>query len=58
VRRIGRELGVRYALAGSVFPNGERLRVNAKLVDAMAGAQLWAERFDIERIDVLQVQDE
>jgi adenylate cyclase len=49
---------VRYALAGSVFSNGDRLRVNAKLVDAKAGAQLWAERFDIERSDILQVQDE
>jgi TolB-like protein len=47
VRRIGHELDVRYALTGSVFPDGERLRVNAKLVDAQAGAQLWAERFDV-----------
>src|SRR5215475_8681780 len=58
VRQIGRELNVRYALAGSVFPNGEKLRVNAELVDAKAGAQLWAERFDSERTDILQVQDE
>ena len=57
-RQIGRELNVRYALAGSVFPNGEKLRVNAELVDAKAGAQLWAERFDTERNDILQVQDE
>jgi adenylate cyclase len=58
VRHIGRELNVRYALAGSVFPNGEKLRVNAELVDAKAGAQLWSERFDTERNDILQVQDE
>ena len=58
VRQIGRELNVRYALAGSVFTNGEKLRVNAELVDAKAGAQLWAERFDTERNDILQVQDE
>src|SRR5262249_49414588 len=58
MRRIGRELDVRYALTGSVFPDGERLRVNAKLVDAQAGAQLWAERFDVERTDFLEVQDE
>ena len=58
VRQIGRELDVRYALTGSVFPDGERLRVNAKLVDAQAGTQLWAERFDVERNDILQVQDE
>jgi len=58
VRQIGRELNVRYALAGSMSANGEKLRVNARLVDAKAGAQLWAERFDIERNDILQVQDE
>ena len=58
VRQIGRELDVRYVLAGSVFPDGERVRVNAKLDDARAGSQLWAERFDIERTDILQVQDE
>jgi TolB-like protein/cytochrome c-type biogenesis protein CcmH/NrfG len=58
VRRIGRELDVRYALTGSIFPEGERLRINAKLVDAQAGAQLWAERFDVERTDLLEVQDE
>jgi len=58
VRRIGRELDVRYALTGSIFPDGERLRINAKLVDAQAGAQLWAERFDVERTDLLEVQDE
>jgi TolB-like protein len=58
VRQIGRELNVRYALAGSVFTNGEKLRVNAELVDAKAGAQLWAERFDIARNDILQAQDE
>jgi adenylate cyclase len=58
VRQIGRELDVRYALSGSVFPEGERLRVNADLADAQAGTQLWAERFDIERSDILQVQDE
>jgi len=58
VRRIGRELDVRYALAGSVMPDGERVRVNAELVDARAGVALWAERFDVERAGVLQVQDE
>ena len=58
MRRIGRELDVRYALAGSVMPDGERVRVNAELVDAQAGVALWAERFDVERAGVLQVQDE
>jgi TolB-like protein/Flp pilus assembly protein TadD len=58
IRRIGRELDVRYALAGSVMPDGERVRVNAELVDAQAGVALWAERFDVERAGLLQVQDE
>jgi TolB-like protein/DNA-binding winged helix-turn-helix (wHTH) protein/predicted Zn-dependent protease len=58
VRRIGRELDVRYALSGSVMPDAERVRVNAELVDARAGVALWAERFDVERAGVLQVQDE
>jgi TolB-like protein len=45
-RQIGRELGVRYVLEGSVQDAGERMRFNAQLVDAESGAHLWAERFD------------
>ena len=57
-RQIGRELGVRYALEGSVQNAGERMRFNAQLVDAESGAHLWAERFDKERGDLLDMQDE
>jgi adenylate cyclase len=57
-RQIGQELAVRYLLAGSVLPDGVRLRINARLVDTKDGSQLWAERFDTERQGILQVQDE
>jgi adenylate cyclase len=57
-RQIGQELAVRYLLAGSVLPDGDRLRINARLVDTKDGSQLWAERFDAERESILQVQDE
>jgi TolB-like protein/Tfp pilus assembly protein PilF len=58
IRQIGRELGVRYVLEGSVQCAGERLRINAQLVDAESGAHLWAERFDKQRTDLLDMQDE
>jgi TolB-like protein/tetratricopeptide (TPR) repeat protein len=57
-RQIGRELGVRYLLAGSVVFEGERVRVNTQLAETKEGSQLWAERFDTERTSILQVQDE
>jgi TolB-like protein len=57
-RQIGRELGVRYVLEGSVQNAGERIRFNAQLVDAESGAHLWAERFDKQRADLLDMQDE
>src|SRR6202035_1875453 len=57
-RQIGRELGVRYVLEGSVQNAGERIRFNAQLVDAESGAHLWAERFDKERTNLLDMQDE
>jgi adenylate cyclase len=46
VRQIGKDLGVRYALEGSVQPSGDRLRVNAQLIDTENDAHLWADRFD------------
>jgi adenylate cyclase len=55
---IGRELGVRYVLEGSVQPTGNQVRVNAQLIDAESGAHLWAEQFDSPRADLLQTQDE
>src|SRR4029077_5567873 len=45
-RQIGRELGVRYVLEGSLLREGNKLRVNAQLIDAGTDAHLWAERFD------------
>jgi TolB-like protein/class 3 adenylate cyclase/Tfp pilus assembly protein PilF len=57
-KQIGREMGVRYALEGSVRRSGHRVRVNAQLVDAETGAHLWAERFDGESTDLLQFQDD
>ena len=58
VKRVGKELGVRYVLEGSVQPGGSRVRVNAQLIDADTGAHLWAERFDAAHGDLLDMQDE
>jgi TolB-like protein len=57
-RQLSRELEVRYLLEGSVLIDGERVRVNTRLVETEQGSQLWAERFDTERRSILQVQDE
>jgi adenylate cyclase len=57
-KRVGDELGVPYLLRGSIRRAQERVRVNAQLVEAASGAQLWAERFDRSLSDVLDVQDE
>ena len=57
-KAIGRDLGVRYVLEGSVQPTGNQVRVNAQLIDAGSGARLWAEQFDTPRADLLQTQDE
>ena len=57
-RQVGRELGVRYILEGSVQAAGNRIRLNAQLVDAESGAHLWAERFDKEQGNPLDLQDE
>jgi len=55
--QVGRDLGVRYLLEGSVIADGERVRVNAQLIDAETSNELWAERFDTKRKDVLKVED-
>jgi adenylate cyclase len=57
-KRMGRELGVRYALEGSVQRSGKQVRVNAQLIDAENDAHLWAERFDHTMDDLLVLQDE
>jgi adenylate cyclase len=57
-RQIGRELGVRYVLEGSVRRSGNQVRVNAQLIDAETGAHLWAERFDCDTGDLFALQNE
>ena len=57
-KEIGRELGVRYVLEGSVRRSGDQVRVSARLIDAETDAQLWAERFDRNTSDLFAVQDE
>jgi adenylate cyclase len=57
-KAIGKDLGVRYVLEGSVQPSGDQVRVNAQLIDAESGAHLWADQFDAPRADLLQMQDE
>jgi adenylate cyclase len=57
-KRIGRDLGVRYVLEGSVQRSGKQIRVNAQLVNAETGAHLWAERFDRDIGDLFAVQNE
>jgi adenylate cyclase len=58
VKRVGRELGVRYVLEGSVRRAGERVRVNAQLVDAEVDRHVWAERFDRQMDDIFELQDD
>jgi adenylate cyclase len=57
VKQIGRELGVRYVLEGSVRKGGNRVRITAQLIDATNGAHLWADRFDGSLEDVFELQD-
>jgi TolB-like protein/class 3 adenylate cyclase/Flp pilus assembly protein TadD len=58
VKKLGRELNVRYVLEGSVQRGGNRLRVNVQLIDAETGNHLWAERFDKPVADLFDMQDE
>jgi adenylate cyclase len=57
-KQIGRELSVRYVLEGAIQRSGNRVRVNAQLIDAEADTHLWAERFDGDTSDLFAVQDE
>jgi adenylate cyclase len=56
-KTIGKDLGVRYVLEGSVQSSGDRMRVNAQLIDSSSSAHLWADQFDTPRADLLQTQD-
>jgi TolB-like protein/class 3 adenylate cyclase/Tfp pilus assembly protein PilF len=57
-KRIGRELGVRYVLEGSVARSGNQVRINAQLIDAATDAHLWAERFDRDVGDLFELQND
>jgi adenylate cyclase len=58
VKQIGRELGVRYVLEGSLRKSGDRIRVTAQLVEAETGKHVWAQRYDRDLADIFVVQDE
>jgi adenylate cyclase len=58
VRQVSEELGVRYVLEGSVQKSGDRLRINAQLIDATKGHHLWAKSYDRELKDMFALQDE
>jgi adenylate cyclase len=58
VRQIGRDLGVRYILEGSVRKSGQRLRITSQLLEAITGNHIWSERYDRELTDIFAVQDE
>ena len=58
VQQVGRELGVKYVLEGSVRKSGDKVRITAQLVDAQTGHHLWAERYDRELKDIFAIQDE
>jgi adenylate cyclase len=57
VKQVGRELGVRYVLEGSVRKAGDRVRITGQLIDTTTGAHLWADRFDGSLEDVFELQD-
>jgi adenylate cyclase len=58
VKQVSEELGVRYVLEGSVQRSGDRIRINAQLIDALTGRHLWAERYNRDLTDLFALQDE
>jgi len=58
IRKVSRELGVRYVLEGSVRKAGQRVRINAQLIEGPTGGHVWADRFDRNLEDIFEVQDE
>jgi len=58
IKRVARELGVRYILEGSVRKGGNRVRITAQLIDAATNNHIWADRYDGELTDIFQLQDE
>jgi adenylate cyclase len=57
IRKVGRELGVRYVLEGSVRKSGNRVRITVQLIEAASGSHIWADRFDGNLDDVFDLQD-
>ena len=57
IKQVGRELGVRYVLEGSVRKSGNRVRITGQLIDATTGAHIWADKFDSELEDIFDLQD-
>jgi adenylate cyclase len=57
VKQVGRELGVRYVLEGSVRKAGQRVRITGQLIDALTGTHLWADHFDGSLEDIFELQD-
>jgi TolB-like protein len=58
IKEVGRKLGVRYVMEGSIRRTGNQVRITAQLIDAQSGAHVWAEHFDRDLADVFAVQDE
>ena len=58
IRQVGRELGVRYVLEGSVRKSSNRIRVTGQLIDTLTGNHIWAERYDRVLEDIFAVQEE
>jgi adenylate cyclase len=58
VQEVGRKLGVRYVMEGSVWKQGDRVRVTAQLIDAQTGGHVWSEQYDRDSKDVFAIQDE
>jgi tetratricopeptide (TPR) repeat protein len=58
VKQIGKELGVRYALEGSVRRAGQQVQANVQLIDTETGAHIWADRLDADRADLAKAQDQ
>ena len=58
LRRVGRELGVRYVLEGSLRKAANRVRITGQLIDTTTGAHIWADRFDGALDDIFELQDE
>ena len=58
IREIAQRLGVRYVLEGSIQRSGDRIRINAQLIDSKTGGHLWADRFDRDASDIFAMQDE